>query len=103
MQPPSGGRALRWRGETSYGFIYLEVQPPAEPLQGRVFENFEVTLDVGLTGFSFPVVCVKFLLPKQLYTPILSRLSFSLCWGGGGRGGGRTRKRWETKHVPGIY
>lgn len=86
MQPPSGGRALpALQRETSYGFIYLEVQPPARPFQGSVFENFEVTLDFGLTGFSFLVVCVcvEFLLPKQLYTPILSHLSFSLCWAGG--------------------
>lgn len=60
----------------------------AEPFQGSISANFEVTLDFGLTGFSLPAVYVKFLLPKQLHTPILSRLCFSLCLGGGGGGGG---------------
>lgn len=58
----------------------------AEPFQGSISANFEVTLDFGLTGFSLPAVYVKFLLPKQLHTPILSRLCFSLCLGGGGGG-----------------
>lgn len=70
--------------ETSHGFIYFEVQPPAKPFQGSIFAKFEVTLDFGLTGFAFPVVYVKFLLPKRLHTPVLSRLCFSLCLGGGG-------------------
>lgn len=58
MQPPSGGRALRWSGRQVTALFTSRCSRQPSLYQGSVFENFEVTLDFGLTGFSFPVVCV---------------------------------------------